>query len=283
VRAGIEAGAAISAVPVLVGATLPELLDDDAAWSLAGRGVPAIAGLRTALVCAAALRAPPPDAARLRAIAAAAMPSAPGAWLDEAGAKALLAEAGIAVPPGRVADDEDDAAAVAARLGRPVALKLISPELRHKTAAGALVLGLEHERPVREAYRRLAARDGGRVLVEAMAPPGVELLVAARRDAVVPVLTLGLGGVWTEALGDAVVVPLPADPERVERALRSLRGAPLLTGDVAAASALAARAGDLLLERDLELLELNPVIIHERGAVVVDAVARAGQEGRPPP
>ena len=187
---------------------------------------------------------------------------------------------------GRLVSDEEDAAACAAELGGPVALKLVAPELRHKTEAGALALDLADEPAVRAAYRRLAESNGhagARVLVEAMAPPGLELLVSARRDAVVPVLTVGLGGVWTEALGDAVVVPLPADPARVERALRSLRAAPLLTGgragaplDVSAAAALAARAGDLLLEHGLELLELNPVLVGARGAVAVDALARAG-------
>jgi hypothetical protein len=80
--------------------------------------------------------------------------------------------------------------------------------------------------------------------------------------------------------GDAAVVALPASPERVERALRSLRGAPLLTGgrgrrplDVAAAARLAAGVGDLLLAADLSLIELNPVFVHEQGAVAVDAVA----------
>ena len=65
------------------------------------------------------------------------------------------------------------------------------------------------------------------MLVERQAPPGLELLVAARRDAVVPSLMVGLGGVLTEALADVARVPLPADPSRVEAALRGLRGAPL--------------------------------------------------------
>jgi acetate---CoA ligase (ADP-forming) len=104
--------------------------------------------------------------------------------------------------------------------------------------------------------------------------------VAARADAVVPSLVLGAGGLWTELLADAAVVPLPASPERVERAIRSLRAAPVLTGgrgqtplDVAAAARLAATAGGLLLESGLELIELNPVLVHERGATVVDALA----------
>jgi acetyl-CoA synthetase len=296
VREGIRAGAAASPVPTLVGSTLPELLDDEAAWELARADVAAVAGLTTALACAAALRRPPGDAARLRAIAAAAVPTAPGTWLDEASAKALLAGAGIRVPAGRIAQDEDDAAEIFVRLGRPVALKLVAEGLRHKTESGAVALGLDDERNVRWAYRDLV-RNGipahpppnhhgppdAQVLVEAMAPAGVELLVSARRDAVVPVLTVGLGGVWTEALADAAVIPLPADAKRVERALRSLRAAPLLTGgrnsapvDVAAAAVLAARVGALLLERDLELIELNPVLVNARGAVAVDALVRTG-------
>ncbi|HEX6697729.1 MAG TPA: acetate--CoA ligase family protein [Solirubrobacteraceae bacterium] len=306
VREGIRAGAEASPVPTLVGSTLPELLDDAAAWELAGADVAAVAGLRTALACAAALRRPLGDGGRLRAIAAAvtrARDGRPGPWLNEASAKALLASAGIRVPPGRVARDEDDAAEIAERLGRPVALKLVSAGLRHKTEAGAVALGLEDERNVRWAYRDLVRnrshahpppgdhRDD-RVLVEAMAPGGVELLVSARRDAVVPVLTVGLGGLWAEAFGDAAVIPLPADAGRIERALRTLRAAPLLAGtrtgapvDVAAAAALAARVGALLLEQDLELIELNPVLVNARGAIAVDALVRVGaapeQERRP--
>ena len=94
------------------------------------------------------------------------------------------------------------------------------------------------------------------------------------------------GGVWTEALDDAAVVPLPATPERVEAALRALRAAALFTGgrgrpalDVRAAARLAAAAGDLLLASGLELLELNPVLVHEQGAVAVDAVAVAPGTG----
>jgi acetyl-CoA synthetase len=298
VREGIRAGAAASAAPVLVASTLPELLDDEAAWELACADVAAAAGLRTGIACAAALRRPAGDPERLRRMAAVVVRSAPGAWLDEVQAKALLARAGIPVPRGRVAADEDEAVDIAGRLGRPIALKLVSAGLRHKTDSGALALGLEGERHVRWAYRdvvRAAGDAPARVLVEAMAPPGLELLVSARRDAVVPVLTVGLGGVHAEVLSDAAVIPLPADAERVERALLRLRGAALLTGartgaavDVAGAARLAARAGELLLEGDLELLELNPVLVHSRGAIAVDALARAGaassdQEGRTEP
>ena len=104
-------------------------------------------------------------------------------------------------------------------------------------------------------------------------------------DAIVPALVLGLGGIWTELLDDVAIVPLPADAARIERALRSLRGAPVLEGgrgrvpcDVGAAARLAQRVGELLLDRALELIELNPVLVSSSGAVVADAAIRS----RPP-
>jgi hypothetical protein len=117
--------------------------------------------------------------------------------------------------------------------------------------------------------------------MERMAPPGVELLVAARADAVVPALVIGLGGIWAEALDDVAIVPLPAAAERVERAILSLRGAATLAGgrghrpaDLSAAAALAASVGSLLLESGLDLLELNPVVVHAQGCVALDALGR---------
>jgi hypothetical protein len=129
------------------------------------------------------------------------------------------------------------------------------------------------------------------VLIEQMALPGVELLIAARRDSVVPCLVVGLGGVWVEAVGDVAVIPLPADAARIEQALRSLRGASLLTGgrgrlavDLAAVADLAVRVGRLLIDEGLMLVELNPVFARpvdtegsdgaRPGAVAVDAVIR---------
>jgi acetyl-CoA synthetase len=283
VRDGIEAGAALSPRPVMVSSTLPELLDDAAAWRFAEAGVPAVAGLRTGLVCALALACPAGDGARMREIAAGRGsdgPSEPGAWLAEHDAKELLRDRGVDTVEGVLVRGEDEAIAALAQLGGHVALKLSSPNVRHKSELGALELGLSSEEQVRGAYRRLAAMDGD-VLAERMAEPGVELLVAARRDAVVPALVLALGGIWTELLDDVAIVPLPAGADRIERALRTLRAAPLLTGargraplDIRAAARVAEAAGQALLSLDAELVELNPVLVHERGAVAVDATVR---------
>jgi len=293
----------------MVSSTLPELLDEGSALEFLEVGVPAVAGLRTGLACAAALGMPGGDPARLREIATAtrgrpapAGPSPNGTrWLAEHEAKELLRSAGVPAVEGRLVESEDDAVLALSELGGHVAVKLSAPWVQHKADIGAVELGVSTEEAVRAAHRRLsglgaeqrgsaahpadgrrAALEGERILVERMAPPGVELLVSARADAVVPCLVIALGGVWTELLDDAAIVPLPAAPERVEAAIRGLRGAPVLTGgrggaplDVSAAARLAAAAGELLVANRLELLELNPVIVHERGVMAVDAVAAA--------
>jgi acetate---CoA ligase (ADP-forming) len=292
VRTGLADGAERSDAAALIASTLPDLLDDGAARELAARGIPAIAGLPTALSCVRALQSAPGDPARLHAIAAAAAGARAasnggvGGWLGEAAAKRLLREGGLPVPDGAELDpgDEDGCVAAASELGWPVALKLSGPAVQHKTDTGALALGIPGEDELRRAHDRLAAlpeADGASLLVERMADPGVELLISARADAVVPVITVGLGGIWAETFRDAAVIPLPADPARAAKAIRSLDGADLLTGgrggdlfDVDSAAELAAALGELLLERGLELIELNPVIVHRRGCVAVDAIAR---------
>ncbi|MGZ5356551.1 MAG: acetate--CoA ligase family protein [Solirubrobacterales bacterium] len=296
VREGILAGADATDAAVLVASTLPDLINDEATAELAAGGVVGLAGLTGGLACARALRAAPGDPSRLREIAAAARAAAaadgagsPGAranggsagvagHLDEAEAKALLAEAGIPVPRGRTATDADDAVGAWRELGRPVALKRVERDLLHKSEAGALALGLDDEDALRAAHAAVS-NGGAPVLVEEMAAGEAELLVSVSTDGVVPALVIGAGGLWTELLADAAIVPLPASAARVEQAIRSLRAAPLLTGGrgreplaIAEVAALAVRAAELALRHGLSLLELNPVIVGRDGAVAADAV-----------
>lgn len=287
-RSGLADGAERSPAAPLFASTLPDLIGEEIISELAGRGVAAVGGLLTAIHVAAELRRPPADPERLRAVAAAAARAAgrvgDGAWLSEAGAKEMLADAGIPVGELRTAADPDGAAAAAAAIGFPVALKLSAAGLQHKSEAGAIALRLGDVEAVSAAAERLLTlpeAEGAELLVEAMAEPGPELLIAATSDAVVPALVVGLGGIWTEAFADVAIVPLPASPERVEAALRGLRGAALLTGgrgstpvDLTAVARAASRAGELLLDERLELLELNPLIAGPDGCVAVDAVAR---------
>jgi acetate---CoA ligase (ADP-forming) len=308
---GILAGAEAASVPVLVSSTLPELLQDHAAARMVDAGVPPIAGLRTGVACAVALGREPGDPDRLREIGALARVAHQSGsfdpkprdllanrtldvgadrahWFSEHGAKQILRDAGLPVVEGRLASDADDAAAILSELGAPVVAKLSDEELRHKSELGALELDLVTEAEVRDAHGRLLSLGRGAVLIERHVPTGVELLVAARRDAVVPSLAVGLGGIWTEAFDDAAVIPLPASPGRVERTIRGLRGAGLLTGgrgrpelDLGAAAQVAAATGEVLFSADLELLELNPVVVYEDGAIVLDALAQATTASAP--
>jgi acyl-CoA synthetase (NDP forming) len=232
---------------------------------------------------------------RLRAIAASARaaPRGDGRWLAEHEAKTLLRARGVPVVGGRLASSEDDAVAAFHELACPVALKVSATEMRHKTQAGALVLDVRNETSVRDAFQRLAGVMKSRiprldnptrgaaalnaaviqaeaaahagVLVEAMAPPGIEAFVAMNTEAVVPALVIGLGGIHVEALDRVAIVPLPAEALRIERAVATL-GLPRQVVDVAARIVAAADG--------LELLECNPVVIHADGAVVVDAIAK---------
>jgi acetate---CoA ligase (ADP-forming) len=296
--AGVMAGAADVSVPVLVASTLPELLDEPSAMRLLDAGIAPVAGLSTGLVCAGALGAKPGSVQRLTEIAAAASranspwkpprnpPQArqPGRWLAEHEAKSLLRANGIPVPAGVVVDSADEAVAAARRIGFPVVLKLSSPGLLHKTELGALALDLTDEDDVLAAFarlRRLPGHSSTAVLVESMAEPGIEILIAARREGVVPTVVVGLGGTWVEVLNDVAVVPLPARAGSIESAMADLAGARLLHGDrggraidIAAVARIAAQVAALLLDRDLDLIELNPVVAADQGAVTVDAVAR---------
>jgi hypothetical protein len=288
VREGIIAGGQLGPAPTMVCATLPELLDDQAAWGFLRAGIPAAAGLRTGLRCVAAMARSPGDPDRLREIAglarAAAAPAATGAWVPEHEAKELLARAGVDVARSQTVHHEHELATAIEELGGTIVLKVSASDLQHKSELGAVALGLNSFDDARAVYGRLsalAAECGGTVVAEEMIGPGVEVLVAARADALVPALVIGMGGIWTEVMADVVIVPLPASATHIERALRELRGARLLFGgrgqppvDVASLSRLAQRTGEVLVEASLALVELNPVLVDEHGAVAVDAVMR---------
>jgi acetate---CoA ligase (ADP-forming) len=282
-RAGAELGGRRAQIVTTLVATTPGQEPPDA-----------IAGLWPALIATAALRRPAPDPKRLDAIARAGRRPGRSAlvrsgWLAEHEAKAVLARVGVPVPAGAVvAGDAPEAAetavAAAGRVGFPVVLKLSAPGLLHKSEAGALALDLPDEAAVRAAASqllRLERAPGAVLLVEELAAPGVELVIAARRDGVVPALVIGLGGIWAETLDDVVVLPLPVDPHQVVDGLRRLRAAPLLTGgrgrapvDLRAIGEIACRIGRLLLSEGFALVEVNPLIAGPDGASAVDAMIR---------
>jgi acyl-CoA synthetase (NDP forming) len=215
-----------------------------------------------------------------------------GAVLTEVASKALLARYGVPLPLEALATSEDEAVAATAKIGGPVALKVQSPHILHKTEAGALALGVDGEAAVRESYRRILARvqepdpqvriEG--VLVQAMAPRGVEMIVGVTRDPDFgPMLMVGLGGIHVEVLKDVAFAPVPLGEDEALALLDELKGAALLGGVrgekpadkaalaqlMAALSRFAADHADAVAE-----IDLNPVILHAEGEglTVVDAL-----------
>jgi acyl-CoA synthetase (NDP forming) len=215
----------------------------------------------------------------------------PTGTMPEYRAKQLLADFGFPTPPGGLAGDPDAAAAVAARIGFPVALKAQSAALSHKSDAGGVVLGLKDKVELAVGWTKLhgdVARsrpglvlDG--VLVEAMAAKGFELILGARNDKDWgAVLIIGLGGIWTEVLGDIRVLPPYLAPDQIAAEFRKLRGGKLLAGfraappvDLKAAAEVAARLGAFILAHpEIVEIDLNPVMVYPEGraVVVLDAV-----------
>ena len=206
--------------------------------------------------------------------------------------KALLAEAGIAVPAGRLARTVGEAEQAAAALGFPVVLKAQADALAHKSDAGGVALGLADSAAVRAAFERMSgavarampdlALDG--ILVERMAPPGgLEMIVDARRDpAWGPMLVVGLGGIWTEIMSDVRLIPAGVGLAEIERQIMMLKAARLLTGyrgsparDVAALVRTLGILGAILLASPrLTEIEINPLMVYEtgRGVLALDAL-----------
>jgi acyl-CoA synthetase (NDP forming) len=153
----------------------------------------------------------------------------------------------------------------------------------HKSDVGGVRLGLRHAGDVVDAFDPVAAAGSGRVVVQPMQPPGLELLVGVNRvEPYPPLVVVGLGGTTTELLGDRAARLTPLTPADAREALRELRSAPLLTGyrgrppvDVAALEDLVVRVGLLADEiPELAELDLNPVIAWSDGVVAVDAKVR---------
>ncbi|GAB1580022.1 acetate--CoA ligase family protein [Bordetella petrii] len=228
----------------------------------------------------------PHDAGAPAAIA----PGLPPLPCNEAAARAYLGRFGLA-DAARVARDADQAVELAGELGYPVALKILSADIAHKTEAGGVALDLADAAAVRAAHARLqaaAARHAPRarldgVLVQRMERGVAELIVGATRDPVFgPVLTVGLGGVLTELYGDTSHRVLPIGPDEAGRMLRELKVFPLLDGyrgkpraDVAAACRAIVAVGDALLASPgVAEIEVNPLLVKEagQGVAMLDAL-----------
>lgn len=220
-------------------------------------------------------------------------PLPPSGVYAEYQGKAWLAKAGIPVPQGALATSADEAVAIAARLGYPVVIKAQASALPHKSDVGGVIVGLADEATLRAGWQQLQDNisthrpdlclDG--VLVETMGQRGLELVVGARRDASWgPVVLVGLGGVWIEALKDVRLLPADLAEDDIVAELGRLKAASLLSGirgaaavDVRAVARVVAQIGaQMRANPAITEIDVNPLLAYPDHVLALDALVVRG-------
>ena len=208
--------------------------------------------------------------------------------LNEIESKALLSEAGIPVVETKLATSKQEAIAISKKLGYPVALKIVSPEITHKSDVGGVKLGLKTSRQVETAYEGIlsavkqkyphAVIDG--VSVQKMARPGTEVIIGMTKDVQFgPVLMFGLGGILVELLKDVSFRIVPLEKEDAREMIREIKGYPILDGFRGLEPVDVSVLEEILLKLsrfvdgnpEIKELDLNPIFAYGDGAVAADA------------
>jgi acyl-CoA synthetase (NDP forming) len=208
--------------------------------------------------------------------------------LTEIEAKQLLEEADVPVSPARLAKTKDEAATMADALGYPIVLKIVSPQITHKSDVGGVVLNLGSAGEVGAAFDRIVASakqhvpdakvDG--VAVQRMEKQGIEVIIGMTKDPQFgPVLMFGLGGVMVEILKDVAFRVVPINERDARQMINEIKGKPLLDGYRGSEPADIGKLEELLLKvssfveahPEVSELDLNPVFAYKDGAKAVDA------------
>ena len=208
--------------------------------------------------------------------------------LTEVESKQVLYDAGIPVAVAVLAGDAAEAAKAADKTGYPVVLKIVSPDVAHKSDVGGVRLGLESSDEVQEAFDEIVsavkeaqpnARIEG-VAVQKMAPAGTEVIVGMSKDAQFgPVLMFGLGGILVEVLKDVAFRIVPLEPKDARQMVREIKGFPVLEGvrgqlpaDLEALEKLILKVSEFVeAHPEIEEVDLNPVFAYPDGVLAVDA------------
>ena len=210
------------------------------------------------------------------------------ALLTELESKKMLREAGININDGVLAASRDAAVAAAGEMGFPVVLKVVSPDITHKSDSGGVKLDLKTAEEVGQAYDDIVAAarrhspeaDIQGVSVQKMARPGVEVIIGVSQDEQFgPVLMFGLGGILVELLKDVSFRIVPLMRRDAAEMIREIKGFRLLEGfrgqepvDIACLEDMLLKVSDFVEKRpEIQELDLNPVFAYKDGAVAVDA------------
>jgi acetyl-CoA synthetase (ADP-forming) len=208
--------------------------------------------------------------------------------LMEPEAKTICREYGIPITEFKVAFEKADAVFFAQELGFPVVLKIVSPDVIHKSDIGGVAVNVRSAEEVRETYtailgnvrrHRPKARITG-ILVQEMAPPSTEVIVGALKDSQFgPSVMFGLGGVFVEVLKDVVFRIAPVTMQEAKLMISQIKACKVLQGfrnappaDTHAIAEIIVKTSRLAVEHEeIRELDLNPVIVYQKGAKTVDA------------
>jgi acetate---CoA ligase (ADP-forming) subunit beta len=208
--------------------------------------------------------------------------------LTEIEAKQVLGDAGVRISPAKLATTADDAAGIADAQGYPAVLKVVSPQITHKSDVGGVELDLRTPDDVRAAFDRIVASAKKHVpdatiegvAVQRMEPAGIEVIVGMTKDPQFgPVLMFGLGGVLVEVLKDVAFRIVPIEQRDAHQMITEIKGYPMLEGYRGQEPADVAKLEQLLLQvsafveqhPEVAELDLNPVFAYKDDAVAVDA------------
>ncbi len=208
--------------------------------------------------------------------------------LLEPEAKAICREYNIQVTEFKVSKNEEEAVKFAEEIGFPVVLKVVSPEIIHKSDVGGVMGNLKTRDEVKKAYKTILANAKEYqpnakimgILVQEMAPPSTEVIIGAVKDEQFgPSVMFGLGGIFVEVLKDVVFRVAPVTRQRAEAMITEIKAYPVLRGyrnqpprDTGAIAEIIVNTSKLVTEHpEIRELDLNPVMVYEKGAITVDA------------
>ncbi|MCK8518677.1 acetate--CoA ligase family protein [Methanoculleus sp. 7T] len=200
----------------------------------------------------------------------------------------MLDSCGIPVPPNQVVASADDARAAAERIGYPVVMKVVSPQIIHKSDVGGVITGIGGPDEAEAAYNTIVRNAAARapeatitgIIVEKQMPGGLEVLIGGKSDpSFGKVITFGLGGRLVELLQDVSIRVLPVTEDDIRAMIREIEGYRLIRGyrgeppkdEGALIRAIGKMARHFAEDPGLREFDLNPVIVYERGVSVVDA------------
>lgn len=215
--------------------------------------------------------------------------------LSEQKAYELLRKHGVPVPANKIVKRKEDAAKVAREIGFPVVMKIVSPQVIHKSDVGGVITGVESEKEAERSFVEIINRVKNNkpeaeikgVIVEKQMPPGLELIVGGKSDqSFGKVISFGLGGKLVEFMKDVVLRVLPLDRNEISNMIREIKGYTLIRGyrdetpkdEDTLINTIKAVSELFYEDKDLIEFDINPLMLYEKGACSVDARLIIGEK-----